>query len=483
MFLFVYAGVYSRNIVAHRLDLSAMIACNQAVVRAFFVICCVCLCIFNKVSAEPGNLFQPAINVEGEDGVISLVVVPGASNLVQGSNELHLSRTKLRGRAIDVASYLNLAYVLTDQSVLYVFNLDDPINPLILSSLTLPGTAQSLHVSGNRAYIGTEKDGVEVVDLTEPSNPVLLVENVGTGGATDINVAGIYAYVANDNKQQQPMSLDEYTSLAFHASLDDRVKGRTGTNVEIYGGLHDLVLAEIELGILRTPSTNYSIENDFGTYIGSLQFSGGSTDGPLIIGNKADFKSLLNFADSPAIIGFWFGTGTLTDTPFTFLSAGRHGPYSLSNGGWSVFLFENQVRLAIARKNHPSQPSCAVVSSTGSTRQINVADGKRHLVVAVYDPIGEAIYVYVDAVKSTVINISNCRADTDGDDGDELSGSGIEWLTIGEAGQASGIRSFFNGGMHNILILSPSSIPQEIDAIVREWYTLGLPGNRARGIL
>jgi hypothetical protein len=456
------------------------ITCYKAVASVIFFIC---ICLKNNARAEPGNTFSPAINVTDEVGITGSVNVAGASELLHGSNELRLSRTSLQGSAIDVAAHLNLAYVLTDQSILYVFNLDNPLNPTFLSSLALPGRAQSLHVSGNRAYIGTENNGVVVVDLTDPNNPALLAESVGRGGATDINAAGIYAYVANGNKQSQPMSPGEFTTLSFHASLDDRVKGRTGTSVEVYGGLHDLVLAEIDLGILQIPSTNYTIENDFGAYIGSLLFPGGSTDGPLIIGNKADFKPLLNFADSPAIIGFWFGTDTLTDTPLTILSAGRHGPYSLANGGWSVFLFENQVRFAIARNNHPGEPACKAVSSPGSTRSINVSDGKRHLAVAVYDPIGEVIYIYVDGVKSQAVNISNCRADTDGDDGDELTGSGTEWLTIGEAGQASGVRSYFSGALHNILILSPSLIPQEIDAIVREWYTLGLPGDRARGIL
>ena len=100
------------------------------------------------------------------------------------------------------------------------------------------------------------KNGVEVVDLSVPGNPVLLVEKVGTGGVTDIKVAGIYAYVANDNKQKKPLSLNEYTSLVFHASLDDRVKGRAGTNIEVYGGLQNLVLAEINLGLLHSPSIN-----------------------------------------------------------------------------------------------------------------------------------------------------------------------------------------------------------------------------------
>ncbi len=464
------------NTVTYSQKYSPMNYCKQVLKRVFLLIC-FGYCYFPQVVvAEQGNALPPVISVMGN----SLITI--AYDLV-ASRSLQLSRIKLTGSAIDVAAYLNLAIVLTDHPSLYIINLDNPNNPEIISNLALSGTAQSLHVSGNRAFIGTENNGVEVVDLSNPIAPVLLVENVGTGSASNINVAGIYAYVANDKKQSKPMLLGEFTSLVFHASLDDRVKRINGTSIEVFDGSKNLILAEVESGTLITPSTNYSIENDFGVHLGSLQFPGGSTDGPLIIGNKFDFKSVLNFNNSPAIIGFWFGTSSSADTAPTLLSAGRHGPYSLTNGGWSVFLYENQLRFAIGRKNHPVESTCAVVSSVGSTRNINVVDGKRHLAVAIYDPVDEFIYIYLDGVKSQLINISDCRADTEGDDANQLSGSGEEWLTIGEAGQASDIRAFFNGGIHNVLILSPMEIPQEIDAIVREWFTLGLPGDRAKGVL
>jgi hypothetical protein len=114
---------------------------------------------------------------------------------------------------------------------------------------------------------------------------------------------------------------------------------------------------------------------------------------------------------------------------------------------------------------------------------VPVTDGRRHHIVIVYDPPHEMLYLYTDGVKGGIRNLAGCRADSEGDDAGTAPGRDQDWFTIGEAGEIYNGRQFYNGSVEDLYIFTPPAVPDDIDAIVSEWYTLGMPGARATGKL
>jgi len=253
---------------------------------------------------------------------------------------------------------------------------------------------------------------------------------------------------------------------------------RTGTDIELRKGAGKLTLGDVSSGNLNIPSTSFSIENNFDAKGGSLKFSGGITGGPVIYGNQADFKSHLNFGPSPAIIALWVDSDTQAEKG-VMVSGGPHGPVAVTRGGWSLFDSGiGKVNFAIGRRNHSQDPDCTATSRISTSMPL-ITDGKKHFIVAVYDAINDEMYTYTDGAKNPVKKLNGCRADTEGDDYTAGPGTGNEWLSIGEAGQGWNGDVFYDATIQDIYIFKPLAIPDNIDSIILEWYTLGSPGPKA----
>jgi hypothetical protein len=418
---------------------------------------------------------------EVEAGTVATVsgsgIQPGAKVLVWGGSSL-VSKVNLVGNALDVAVSGNYAYVAADSAGVHVVNITDPRNPGLVTTVATNGNARSIHISGDYAYVGGGTGGLEIIDISNPTSPVLLSSSQ-TGSVTGVSVSASYAYVANGQQQIIPARLGDLDSLVLYVPLNDRINGGVGTNIDVAVGPGNLQLAEIDAGNLVVPSITYSVENNFGSNGGTMVFPGGATDGPLITGDREDYKALLNFGDKPAIISFWLDNDTSLTDGGTIVSSGPNGSRSLGSGGWSVYTGSGngKIRFVVARKNHPTGPDCRSISNLGSIPP--VTDGNRHQVIIVYDPQNEISFVYTDGIKGTVADLAGCRADTEGDDSGTAPGKDADWFTIGEAGQVYNGHLFYSGSIQDLYILTPQSVPDDIDAIAEEWYTLGMPGPMA----
>jgi len=409
-------------------------------------------------------------------------IQPGARVLVWGGASL-VDTVSLTGEAMDVAVSGSHAFVAAGTAGLHIVDVTDPGNASLVASIATNGNAESVYIDGSYAYVGSGAGGLDIIDISSPAAPVLLTSAAQSGNATDASITTSYAYVANGMQKLRKASLGELASLVLYAPLNDRIKARNGTSIEALVGPNKLVLAEILLGNLIVPSTNYSIENNFGSNGATMDFPGGSIDGPLIVGDREDFRSVLNFGDSPAIISFWIDKDSSVDIGGSIISAGANGSLSRSRGGWTAYTAggNGYVVFALARKNHPAKADCKVTSAAGSMPLIT--DGKRHHIVIVYDPLSEKLYLYTDGIKGGIKDLSGCRADTEGNDSGASPGVDADWFTIGEAGQGNNGDLFYDGTVQDLYVFKPPSIPLEIDAIVQEWYTLGAPGTKAAGAL
>jgi hypothetical protein len=331
--------------------------------------------------------------------------------------------------------------------------------------------------------VSSAAGGLDVIDISDPAAPVLLTTPSLASDTTDARIAAPYAFVTNGLAPLTPAPIGTLTSLDLYVPLDDRIGGGVGTDIAVQVGPAKLKLAEIASGALVVPSVNYTVEDDFGSNGGTMQFPGGTGDGPLITGARDDYKSLLNFGDRPAIISFWVDGDTSLANGGTIVSGGPNGYRSLGSGGWSAYTGNGngKVWFVVARHNSPSGADCNVFSIAGS--MVPVTDGRRHHIVIVYDPPHEMLYLYTDGVKGGIRNLAGCRADSEGDDAGTAPGRDHDWFTIGEAGEIYNGRQFYNGSVEDLYIFTPPAVPDDIDAIVSEWYTLGMPGARATGKL
>jgi len=449
---------------------------TQAIFAALLQVCLLATCGISL--AGPLVVNPPSVDSGGVATVSGPGIQPGAKVLVWGGASL-VGQVNLVGNALGVAVSGNYAFVAADSAGVQVVDITDPANPSLVASVATIGDAQSIALSGNYAYIGGATGGFEIIDISNPTSPVLLPVSTQTGSATDANVSASYAYVANGQQQLSPAQPGDIASIALYVPLNDRISGRSGTDIDVPVGPGNLRLAEIDAGSLVIPSVNYSVENDFGSNGGTMDFPGGTGDGPLIIGARTDYKALLNFGDSPAIISFWLDDDTSTAEGGTIVSAGPNGSRSLGSGGWSVFTGSGngKIRFIVARKNSPSGPDCRSTTTLGSIPP--VTDGNRHHVIIVYDPQNESSFLYTDGIKSSQNNLYGCRADTEGDDAGTAPGQDTDWFTIGEAGQIFNGRTFYNGVVQDLYVLTPQTVPNDIDAIAEEWFTLGMPGPKA----
>lgn len=432
--------------------------------------------------ADPLVVNPPVVDSGSVATVSGPGIQPGARVLVWGGSSL-VNTVSLTGNALDVEISGNYAFVAAGNAGVHVVDITDPANASLVASIATAGSAQSISISGNYAYVGGGAGGLEIIDISDPTVPALLPAAAQPGNATDVKVAASYAYVANGLQHLNPARINELDSLVLYVPLNDRINGQQGTNINVPVGPNNLILAELNSGNLVVPSTTYNVEDHFGSNGGTMDFPGGSIDGPLIVGDREDFKTLLNFADSPAIISFWVDNDTSVTNGGTIVSAGPNGSLSTRSGGWSAYTDsgKGKVWFVVARKNHPAEPDCRSITIAGSMPV--VADGNRHHILVVYDPQGEEVYLYTDGIKGGIRDLSGCRADSEGDDSGTSSGNDSDWFTIGEAGQGNGGSLFYSGSVQDLYILSPPSIPIDIDAIAREWYTLGMPGPRAASAL
>ena len=433
----------------------------------------------NVSLADPLVVNPSIVDSGGVATVTGSGIQPGARVLVWGGASL-VSKVNLAGNALDVAVSGNYAFVAADSAGVHVVDISDPANASLVATVATSGNAQSITVAGNYAYVGGGAGGLEIIDISDPASPVLLAATPQSGSATDASISASTAFVVNGQPQPTPAHASELASLALYVPLNDRINGGVGTDIDVPVGPGNLKLAEIVSGSLVIPSTSYTIENNFGSNGGTMIFPGGNADGPLIAGDREDYKALLNFGNQPAIISFWLDNATPLSNGGTIVSGGPNGSRSLGSGGWSSFVATSangKVAFVVARKNSPNGPDCRSISSAGS--MLPVTDGKHHHIVIVYDPNNEAMYLYTDGVKGGITDLAGCRADTEGDDSGTAPGHDTDWFTIGEAGQIYNGHSFYNGSVQDLYIFTPQTVPDDIDAVVSEWYTLGIPGPRA----
>ena len=446
--------------------------------RIFFTLLQACLLAICGLSIADPLVVNPIVIDSGAVATVSgSGIQSNAKVLVWGGSSL-VSKVNLAGNALDVAVSGNYAFVAADNAGVHVVEITDPKNPGLVTTVATIGNAQSIHISGNYAYVGGGTGGLEIINISNPTSPVLLSSSQ-TGSATGASVSASYAYVANGQQQIMPARLSDLDSLVLYVPLNDRINGGVGTNIDVPVGPHNLQLAEIDAGNLVVPSINYNVENNFGSNGGTMKFPGGTANGPLIAGDREDYKALLNFGNRAAIISFWLDSDTSLSGGETIVSAGPNGTHSSSSGGWSVWTGSGngKIRFIAARKNHPTDPDCKSTSSLGSIQPVN--DSIRHHIIIVYDPQNESTFVYTDGIKGGVADLAGCRADTEGDDTGTAPGRDAAWFTIGEAGQIYNGHLFYSGSVQDLYILTPQSVPDEMDAIAVEWYTLGMPGPRA----
>jgi hypothetical protein len=401
----------------------------------------------------------------------------GAEAVIWGQN-VAINNMPLPGYTWDVAQSGSHLYVASGEAGLTVLDISDPQSPALTSNIPIEGDTRVVSTSGNYAYLGTLTGGLYVVDISDPATPHVVGNIATTNSVLDIKVSGTHVYLTTGYPQTQPVSLDQLNTLVFYASLNDRLLGRSGTDIELLKGAGKLTLSDVTSGIVNIPSANFSIENDFGSNGGSVKFPGGVSGGPAIYGSQAEFKPFLNFGDSPAIIALWIDNDTQMERG-VMMSGGPHGPLASARGGWSVYEGGiGKVSFSIGRRNHPLYPDCAATSRISSDTPL-ITDGKKHFIVVVYDTINDEMYIYTDGRKNPVKKLNGCRADTEGDDNSAGPGTGSEWLSIGEAGQGWNGDMFYDGTIQDIYIFKPPVIPGDVDSIILEWFTLGSPGPKA----
>lgn len=88
-----------------------------------------------------------------------------------------MSRTILRGRAVDMSASPPFIYVLVSDvsaSSLQTFNAIDPSRPVLVASLSLPqANFHFLHVDGRTAFVSSsgKEPALHLVDITDPTRP------------------------------------------------------------------------------------------------------------------------------------------------------------------------------------------------------------------------------------------------------------------------------------------------------------------------
>ncbi len=99
----------------------------------------------------------------------------------------------------DITVIGNLAYVLTNNTALYVVDVSDPSSPVILGSYDpgIPGNPSRLSIEGTHAYVGDWTE-LLVLDISVPSNPVELSRYSTGWNITGVQAQGPYVYVAHD---------------------------------------------------------------------------------------------------------------------------------------------------------------------------------------------------------------------------------------------------------------------------------------------
>ncbi len=284
--------------------------------------------------ADPLTVNPPVVEAGGVATVSGSGIQPGAKMLVWGGSSL-VSNVNLTGNAFDVAVSGNYALVIADNAGVHVVDITDHRNPGLVTSVATKGNAQSIYISGNYAYVDGGTGGQEIIDISNQESPVLLSSSQ-TGSATGASVSASYAYVANGQQHIIPARFGDLDSLVLYVSLNDRNKDDVGTNIDVAAGPGNLQLAEIDAGNLVVPGINYNVENNFGSNGGTMTFPRDTVYGPLIAGDREDYKALLIFGNRAAIISFWLDSDTSLSGGETIVSAGPDGTLSSSSGGWSV---------------------------------------------------------------------------------------------------------------------------------------------------
>lgn len=441
--------------------------------RLFTTIHLAALAVVVSVTDAAPLSSSPSLALPGDSVVISGTQVQTNARVLLWGTPAIVGNLNIPGFAWDIAVSGDYAYIASGPAGLQVVDITDINNPALAASQPLAGNTVKLSLQGNQILVATESGGVQIVDISNPLAPVLLSTFQQPSITSGVSETNSYAYTANRTQKMAMAADSDLGALVLHVKLDDRALGKSGSDIAIGYGPGPLALGEVVSGTLVVPAATYNIENSFGQTGASPLFPGGTLDGPIIIGDREDFKSTLNLVDSPAIISAWISN---VNAPALggIVSAGPNGPQSRRRGGWSIFMgASGKIWFSVGRQNSPGGTDCNNTSIYGSSPM--VTDGKRHHIVAVYDPAQDELYTYIDGVKGGIRHSLGCRADTEGDDSGSSDGVDSDWFSIGEAGAGGGGRLFFNGTIEDIHILKPAFIPPEIDAVIQEWYTLGAP--------
>ncbi len=120
--------------------------------------------------------------------------VSDPTNISKIGNTLDLGSGPVNDVYVDGA----FAYIVSEDSGMFVVDVGNLENKTFLSTLLTPGVASGIFVADDRAYIADGATGLSVIDVIDPLNSVETGNYNTPGFAKDVVVEGNFAYVADD---------------------------------------------------------------------------------------------------------------------------------------------------------------------------------------------------------------------------------------------------------------------------------------------
>ena len=109
------------------------------------------------------------------------------------------STTALPSFGMAIAVRNSLAYVLTEQHGLYIFDVTDPFLPVKLGQVALPNGSlihYGIFLAGQYAYAAVGSAGLYVINVADPRHPSVAGHVATSGAASGVSVSGQWAYVS-----------------------------------------------------------------------------------------------------------------------------------------------------------------------------------------------------------------------------------------------------------------------------------------------
>lgn len=136
------------------------------------------------------------------------------------------------------------AYVTTDGTHLWTFDISDPERPAVVSKVTAPGVTWEMAIAGRYACLSAFGEGMHVLDLADPAHPVV-VGSVWTPSSVGVATIGDYAMLADFHSRRvfvvsirDPENPEVVADLPTPGSAwDVAVKGKIAVVTAQEGGL------------------------------------------------------------------------------------------------------------------------------------------------------------------------------------------------------------------------------------------------------